>query len=147
VDRALTALLFPYIRDNDLGILLGDTDTIFGEHDVRRPDMIYFAKARAHLVREDEAIDGPPDLCIEIVSPSSGQIDREDKFEQYAAGKVRHYWIVDPAPRTFEGFTLRGGKYVAAGRGQGADVLRLSPFPELHIPLATLWFPARGRRR
>ena len=147
VDRSLTAILFPYVRDNDLGILLGDTDTIFGEHDVRRPDMIYFSKARAHLVDEDEAIDGPPDLCIEIISPTSGRIDREDKFQQYAEAKVRYYWIIDPKLRTAEGFILKGKEYVPAGRGQGTAVVRFPPFPNLDIALSALWFPAKGRKR
>ena len=39
---------------------------------------------------------GPPDLCVEIISPSSGTIDREVKFRQYESGHVEHYWILDP---------------------------------------------------
>src|ERR1700712_3745403 len=44
-----------HIEEEDLGILLSDTDTIFGEYDVRRPDYVYFSKHRMHLVLEDEA--------------------------------------------------------------------------------------------
>src|SRR5688500_7578939 len=35
VDRRLTRVLLNHIVEHDLGELLGDTDTIFGEHDVR----------------------------------------------------------------------------------------------------------------
>lgn len=143
VDQQLSRIVGNHVEDNDLGLILRDTDTIFGEHDVRRPDLIYFAKERAHLVHEDRAIDGMPDLCAEIISPSSGTIDRKDKFQQYAAGGVSFYWIVDPQNRTFEGFKLVGTGYALVARAHGSESIRLPPFPELAIPLARLWFPKR----
>src|SRR5262249_14954306 len=76
IDRRLSKILGVYIDDNDLGALFGDVDTIFGEHDIRRPDLIYFAKSRLHLVGE-KAMEGPPDLCVEIISPSSVAVDRK----------------------------------------------------------------------
>jgi Uma2 family endonuclease len=139
VDRALTCVLLQYIDASALGALFGDVDTIFGEHDVRRPDLIYFAKDRLHLVGR-KAMEGPPDLCVEIVSPSSVAVDRKQKFKQYEKGKVAHYWIVDPEAETIEGYKLTGGKYRAAGHGKKDDVVRLPPFPGLDIPLAELWW-------
>ncbi len=139
VDRELSFLLMQHIKQYDLGKLFGDVDTIFGEHDVRRPDLIYFAKDRLHLVGR-KAMEGPPDLCVEIVSPSSVAVDRKQKFKQYEKGKVAHYWIVDPGAETIEGFKLAGGKYRATGHGKKDDVVRLPPFPDLDIPLAELWW-------
>jgi Uma2 family endonuclease len=143
VEKRLSLILLNHIIEYALGELLGNTDTIFGPHDVRRPDLIYFTKAREHLIREDEAIDGPPDLCVEILSPSSGAIDRRDKFKQYAKGGVSFYWIVDPKLKTIEAFRLAGGRYRVAGRGQGSEVVTLAPFPSLQIQLGTIWFPTR----
>jgi len=142
VDRMLTIIVGPYIVANKLGELFGDVDTIFGEHDVRRPDLIYFRKDRLHLVG-NKAMQGPPDLCVEIVSPSSSQIDREDKFKQYEAAKVANYWIVDPAKKSIEAFVLKRGAYVSAGAGSGAETVHLPPFGDLAIPLARLWRPKR----
>src|SRR6185436_12665212 len=53
VEKRLSRILLNHIVEYDLGELLGDTDTIFGEHDVRRPDLIYFTKEREHLILED----------------------------------------------------------------------------------------------
>ena len=145
VDRRLTRVLLNHIIEHDLGELLGDTDTIFGEFDVRRPDMVYFTKEREHLIPEDEAIDGPPDLCIEIISPKSKRIDRDDKFKQYAKGGVNYYWIVDPFPRTVDAFQLAGKKYREVGRGSGNNIVRLPPFPDLEIALGEIWFPKRKK--
>lgn len=139
-DRMLGNLLTNYIIEHDLGQLFGDVDTILGEHDVRRPDLIYFQKSRLNLVG-DNAMEGPPDLCVEIVSPSSAIIDREDKFHQYARGGVAHYWIVDPQRKTMIGYSLRDGQYVEQGSGANTDTLHLPPFVELAIPLQVQWRP------
>ncbi len=139
LDRKLAFILMQHIQDNDLGELFGDVDTIFGEHDVRRPDLIYFAKDRLHLLGE-KVIEAPPDLCVEIISPSSVAVDRKQKFKQYEKGKVAHYWIVDPTAETIEGYKLAGGKYRLSGKGKNEDVVRLPPFPELDVPLVQLWW-------
>ena len=122
IDTMLRIFLGSYIRAHKLGRLYGDVDTVFDVHNVRRPDLLYFSKGRLHLVGK-KAMKGPPDLCIEIVSPSSGQIDREDKFKQYSKGGVAHYWIIDPDERTAEAYTLARGKYRLAGRGNASDVV------------------------
>lgn len=147
-DRQLTIIIGNYIEKNDVGLLFGDVDTIFGEHDIRRPDLLYFSHERSHLIGKG-AMEGPPDLCVEIISPSSQIIDREDKFRQYEAGGVRHYWIVDTAARELEGYQLRRKKYVPCARGEGDQVISLPPFDDLKIPLSKLWLklPPRSRSR
>ena len=137
---ALGTLLKNHVDENDLGEVLMDVDTIFGEHDVRRPDIFFLTKARRHFIGET-AIEGPPDLAVEVLSPGNERTDRRDKFKLYAAGKVKHYWIVDPQQKTIESYALRGGKYVGRVRGSGSDVVELPPFPKLQIPLARLWRP------
>jgi Uma2 family endonuclease len=134
----LARILGEHIEESDLGEILADVDTIFGEYDVRRPDLLYFTKARRHLIGE-KAIEGPPDLCVEVLSPSSGTIDRKEKAKLYAAGRVANYWIVDPHGKTIEAYRLSRGKYVGKVRGSGSDVVRLAPFTTLDIPLAKLW--------
>ena len=137
---SLAVVLKTYADTNDLGIVLSDIDTPFGEYDVHRPDIFFFAKKRKHLIGE-KWIEGSPDLAIEITSPGSRKLDRLDKFELYAAGKVKHYWIVDPRQRTIEAYRLSAGKYVGRVRGSGSDVVQLPPFPKLKIELAKLWRP------
>jgi Uma2 family endonuclease len=136
----LSRILGNHIERKNLGQIFGDVDTIFGEHDVRRPDLLFFKKTRLHLIGE-KAMEGPPDLCVEVLSPSSGAMDRKNKFELYRKGKVAHYWIVDPRQRTIEAYRLKAGKYVGRVRGSGSDVVELPPFADLEIPLGQLWRP------
>jgi Uma2 family endonuclease len=84
-------------------------------------------------------MEGPPDLAVEVVSPSSIEIDREDKFAQYRSAGVSHYWIVDPELKTIDAWKLRRRQYVRVGHGQGTAIVKLPPFPELEIPMGRLW--------
>jgi Uma2 family endonuclease len=136
----LWRLLIDHVEGHDLGRVYGDVDTILAQYDVRRPDILYFRKSLLKLVGE-KAMEGAPDLCVEILSPGSGRIDRVDKFKQYRAARVANYWIVDPLKHTIEAFVLRRGRYVAAGHGRGGDVVNLPPFLDLDIPLAQIWHP------
>ena len=135
---AMSRILGNHIEENDLGQLFGDVDTIFGEFDVRRPDILFFSKSRLHLIGE-KAMQGPPDLCVEVISPSSGTIDREDKLEQYQNGGVANYWIIDPAHRTLDAYQLKGKTYLLVARGEASEKLKLPPFGDLEIPLQKLW--------
>jgi Uma2 family endonuclease len=140
VAATLTWIIRQHIDEHDLGQLFLDVDTIFGPHDVRRPDVLFFKKARLHLVGE-KSMEGPPDLVVEILSPGTENVDRKDKLKLYAAGRVRYYWIIDPKLRTIEAYRLSGGKYVGRVRGSGSDSVELPPFKGLKIPLAKLWRP------
>jgi Uma2 family endonuclease len=134
----LARILDTYITENDLGELYQDVDTLLDKYNVRRPDLLYFSKARTHLVGE-KAMEGPPDLAIEVISPSSVEIDREDKFKQYQVAGVMNYWIIDPAKRTVEAWVLDRGEYAPAGGGAESGVVQLPPFAGLEIRIEQLW--------
>ena len=136
----LLALLINHVDKHGLGRVYPDTDTILGEHDVRRPDILFFAKDRLHLIGK-KAMEGPPDLCVEVLSPSSGTMDRRDKFAQYASAGVAHYWIVDPKAKAVDGFWLVDGNYQPTDSARGEQIIALPPFDTLAIPLGKLWQP------
>ena len=123
---------------------MGDIDTYFDDLNVRRPDIIFTAKARLRL--RDKATHGvryAPDLCVEILSPDSATMDQTDKLELYAKCGIAHYWIVDPLNCTFAAYKLARGKHQKAASGTKDDVVSAEPFPKLKIPLKRLWPPSR----
>ena len=136
----LGAMLVTHVEKRKLGRIYPDVDTIFGEYDVRRPDLLYFRKSRLHLIGK-KAMEGPPDLCVEVLSPSSGAIDRKDKFEQYADAGVGFYWILHPEKHTIEGYALSRGKYKLSGKAKDDEIVTLPPFKDLRITLAGIWQP------
>lgn len=136
----LAAVLRQHVKERKLGRIYADVDTVVGKYEVRRPDILYFSHDRLNLVGR-KAMEGPPDLAVEVISPSSVEIDREDKFAQYAAAGIAYYWIVDPAEKAIEAYQLLKGRYEPTGNGRAGDTVELPPFPDLGIPLGELWHP------
>lgn len=61
----------------------------------REPDILFIATE--HLDRtDDNRLNGPADLVVEIVSRESAGRDQVVKFREYADVGVCEYWIVDP---------------------------------------------------
>lgn len=151
-DNRFRNLLMNYVEAHDLGVIMSDLDTPLDMFNVRRPDVLFFSTARTHLITRKKLL-GPPDLCVEIISPSSATIDRVDKFAQYRDAGVAYYWILDPLARSLEGYRLQKAAYVETGEGRNDEVVSLPPFPKLKIPLSKLWWrptatatPQRRRR-
>ncbi|HEY7117948.1 MAG TPA: Uma2 family endonuclease [Tepidisphaeraceae bacterium] len=147
---AVTQLLLivgGHVQTHNLGQLYSDIDTFFGPEDARRPDLLFFASNRLHLIATSNKPEVPPDLCIEVLSPSNAGYDRTDKFDLYQSASVPCYWIVDPMEQTLEAYKLEKNVYVRSGHGTGADILRLPPFEELEIPLARLWRPGANLQK
>jgi Uma2 family endonuclease len=139
-DTQLRIILGTHIEEHDLGDLVGDVDTIFDRFNVLRPDIIFIAKNRLKLLDQDKhGIRFAPDLCVEILSPSTGDNDEDFKFKFYAQQGVRNYWIVDPAARTFRAYKLGKKGYTQTASGDNKDIVTASPFPLLKIQLAKIW--------
>lgn len=134
----LMTLLVSYVDERDLGEVVSDIDTYFDTNDVRRPDLLFFQKARLDHVR-GRYPDAPPDLCVEFLSPSNSAYDKTNKFDLYQRTGVAHYWIIDPMTCFAQAYALMNGRYAEAGRGTEDDVVSFPPFTELKIPLGRLW--------
>jgi Uma2 family endonuclease len=91
--------------------LYAPLDIVFSDYDVLQPDIVYFSAERKHLINLNAAIRHAPDLCVEILSPSTAKRDRGPKMEMFARFGVREYWIVDPLAVTLEAYELDGGRY------------------------------------
>jgi Uma2 family endonuclease len=79
----------------------------------REPDLLFVSRDRLDCL-EDQRLNGPADLAVEIVSDTSVRRDRQEKFAEYAAAGVREYWLVDAREghRAFNPYRLTvGGTY------------------------------------
>ncbi|HVX84198.1 MAG TPA: Uma2 family endonuclease [Phycisphaerae bacterium] len=139
--KVLLMLLENYVQEKGLGEMFVDLDTTLGPWDVRCPDLLFVPRERVARMNPDaSATHADARLVVEVVSPGSVKIDREDKFAEYAAVGIPYYWIVDPGQRIAEGYELAGGVYRLATSASGAGNFSASPFPELQIALQPLWW-------
>ena len=107
------------------------------EGKIREPDLVYYAAGsedRYHVQYAD-----PPDLAIEVLSPSTRHIDREEKAVEYAEAGVTEYWVVDPEGRAIEVLTGAGSEGYTSHRQFGpGDEVTSTVLPGLVVSVAAL---------
>lgn len=107
----LSFLLSSYVAENDLGVVVAERALVRLTRNDYFPDICFFGTEKARGITLDQMKYPAPDLVVEILSPSTAQIDRGTKFEDYAAHDVREYWLIDPQNLTVEQYVLRDGSY------------------------------------
>lgn len=91
-----------YVFPAPVGVEFPDTD------EGVQPDLVFVRAERLNILRED-AIQGAPDLVIEILSPSTARRDRTVKLEFYRRRGIAEYWIVDLEAKQVELWHLARG--------------------------------------
>jgi Uma2 family endonuclease len=96
--------------DNEYYILNAPMDVILSPVEVRQPDLVMIHRSRLHIITK-RGVEGPPDLVIEILSPSSIKRDKVGKLKSYAKYEIPEYWIVDPSNEVLEQYVLQEKSY------------------------------------
>ena len=106
--------MFFFTDENDLGKVYSDFDVVLSDTDTVRPDLLFVAKERLHIITADN-VQGAPDLVVEIRSESAARRDWTVKRELYARHGVKEYWIVDSDATTVSALLPEDGKLKVAG--------------------------------
>ena len=118
---------------NDTGFVLArDPDT------VRGPDVAFVSRERVlALANRLQAFPGPPDLAVEVLSPSNTASDVHAKIADYLAAGTRLCWVFDPVRETVTVYRSLLGPRVLGRDAEldGEDVL-----PGFHVEVAE-FFP------
>ncbi|RWR13668.1 Uma2 family endonuclease [Siminovitchia fortis] len=96
--------------ESDYIILNAPLDVILAPDEVRQPDLVLVQRQRIDII-SNRGIEGPPDLVVEILSPSTIKRDKIDKLKTYAAYHIPEYWIVEPKTGTLEQYVLQDDRY------------------------------------
>ena len=99
VQLAVGSLLRVHALRNKLGRVVTESGAVT-ERDpdtVRGPDVSFYSAGRLPFGVEIIAYHNlPPDLCVEVRSPSDTKSELRAKAHEYLAGGVRLVWVVDP---------------------------------------------------
>jgi len=79
-----------------------------------QPDIFWIAPD-GKCTDHDAYFSGPPDLIVEVLSPSTARHDKTTKFLLYEQHGVREYWIVNADRAQVEVWVLREGVYALVG--------------------------------
>jgi len=84
------------------------------------------------------SVNGPPDLIIEIASPSNAHTELFRKFYYYLEAGVREYWVVDPEIKKVTVHIYENGRYISSGYGNN-DRIPVTVLAGLEVSLEELW--------
>jgi Uma2 family endonuclease len=101
----ITGIFENFTREHEIGQIYGPVDVLLSSTDYLVPDLV-FLKHDRRGIRTRRGFEGPPDLAIEIISPSSSFRDRGVKRERYALFGVPLYWVVDIKLQQIEVYRL-----------------------------------------
>ncbi len=87
----LGTLLNAFVMDRNLGMVLVEKALVELTRNSYEPDICYFGPAKSASIQPDQLYYPAPDLVVEVLSKSTRKIDRETKFEDYAAHGVAEY--------------------------------------------------------
>ena len=107
---------------------------------IREPDLMFISTANLGRMRR-EALDGPADLVVEVVSEESVARDYDEKLSEYEAVGVQEYWIIDPRAKW-----QRAAFYQRATNGRfqpvrtdDSDAYSSAVLPGFRLKLEWLW--------
>jgi Uma2 family endonuclease len=109
--------------------------------DVVVPDWAGWRRARMPALTNVPFFTLAPDWICEVVSPSTGRIDRSRKMRIYGDAGVASLWLVDPLARTLEVYRREDDRWIVAAVHGGDDVVRAEPFDAVELAIARWWLP------
>lgn len=129
------AILLDSACPRDLQVFVAPLDVDLAPNSVVEPDVL--VAARSQLTTKDLA--GPPQLAVEVLSPSTRSVDLLLKKARYERAGCPSYWVLDPgsdqAEVTLTAWELVDGAYVEAARATGAHAWRATrPFEVTIFP-------------
>lgn len=104
-----------FVEAGDLGyVTAAETGFVMykrpsGKHTVLAPDIGFVAKHRALEGLPKQFVPFPPDLAVEVISPSESYTNVARKVALYLRYGTRLVWVIDPAERTVAIHTLFDG--------------------------------------
>jgi len=106
--------------EKDYVILYAPIDLILSDSEVRQPDILLVRRDRMHILSK-RGVEGPPDLVVEILSPSTLKRDKIDKLKTYARFRIPEYWVLEPELGVLEQYVLQGERYDIVNIFHGDD--------------------------
>jgi Uma2 family endonuclease len=107
--------------------------------DILVPDLAGWRRERMPVMTNVPYFELAPDWVCEVVSPSTGRVDRMRKMPIYVREQVSHIWLVDPLQQTLEIYRLEGRHWVLMVTHGGAETVRAEPFEAIEIDISRWW--------
>ncbi|WP_183095571.1 Uma2 family endonuclease [Nocardioides stalactiti] len=136
VIRKLLLELSPLVPDG-VEPFFAPLDVKLAEDTVLIPDLL--------LARQEDLTrrfhEGAPLLAVEVLSPSTRNIDLTLKKARLEQAACQHYWVVDPGKPSITAWELVDGSYVEVGTALGEGTLAIERPVRIELTPARLIEP------
>ena len=131
----LTMLLLQHVKANQLGDVCTEAGYKLESHPdtVLGPDVSFVVRDRA--IRPDGYYLGPPDLAVEVMSPSDRRARFERKINIWLDFGTRSVWVVDPRKRTVEVIHANGKRQLFEETAELVD----DTVPGFHVAVSEIF--------
>ncbi|MCZ7649525.1 MAG: Uma2 family endonuclease [Planctomycetota bacterium] len=135
----LGTALYNHVLHHGLGTVVGaPVDLILSETNVFQPDIVFVSRKRKRIIVR-EGLRGAPDLCVEVLSKSTADQDRDVKRKLYAQFGVLELWLVDPELKQVEVFRLQEDSAAPARVFKARETLKSALLPGFEVELKELF--------
>ena len=114
-------------------------DVQLDDENVFQPDVCWFSPERARDFLKDGGAYGPPNLVVEVISPSSALKDKEKKRRACARHGVEEFWLVDPILEQVQVYRFAENLERPVAFLERGDTLATALLPGLEIALAEVF--------
>lgn len=109
------------------------------DNTVVQPDITVICDSKK--IENGKSCEGPPDMVIEILSPSTAIHDQNIKFDKYLGAGVKEYWIVNPETRSVQVFHFLKNKEGSFRVYTENDAISVHILEDCQIDLADIFPP------
>ncbi len=140
--KKLLAALDHYLTSQPIGDVWPEVEVVLSSTRIYVPDLSFLlAENMSRFANDDDvAIQGSPDLVVEVISPSTARRDRSQKLRAYQQAGVPWYWLVETEPLLITEYRHTAEGYLV--NQTAAEAFAPTLFPGLTLPLAE-WFADR----
>src|SRR3989304_674229 len=133
VIKVYPGIIWNFVKQKGLGnVFDAPIDIVFDDDEVFQPDIVFIKSENQSIIGKN-AIQGVPDLIVEIVSPSSTFYDTIEKKDIYRKYGVKEYWIIFPDEKVIEVLSLEKGEYLQFCKSKKEGIVKSKILEGLEI--------------
>jgi Uma2 family endonuclease len=137
ISSKLHLLIGSFVLSKNLGeVRYSPLDVRLYEGVIREPDIMFMSNEHKDRITKNYWC--VPDLVIEILSESSVETDREDKYHEYEKAGVQEYWIVDPFTQCIDIYTLEDDTYIPYGKWGISEIAKSKLLSGLEVSVGEI---------
>jgi Uma2 family endonuclease len=138
--KKLLVVLDNYLTQNPIGDVWSEVEVVLSPTRVYVPDVSFLLTENMSRFGSDDdvAIQGSPDLAVEIVSPSTASRDRSKKLRAYYQAGVPWYWLVESDTLVITEYRYTADGYLVNQTAAATDEFAPTLFPNLTFRMADL---------